>query len=212
MTSVANRRSMMGLCSGNTCIRSHQVRIVLAEKGILTEINNIDDSTIPEDLMALNPYVSLPTLIDRELVLYDSRVIIEYLDERYPHPPLMPVSPVDRAKLRLGLATLERDIVEHAVALDLVLGTRSENAHRKKLKSLLVSSADLFGIQQFFLSDDFTIVDCVIAPILWRLDLFGIELSHDHKLIKDYMERIFSRKAFRESMTEDEEEMRPDNF
>ena len=212
MTSVANRRSMMGLYSGNTCIRSHQVRIVLAEKGILTEINNVEDSVVPEDLMALNPYVSLPTLIDRELVLYDSRVIVEYLDERYPHPPLMPVSPVDRAKLRLGLATLERDIVEHAVALDLVLGTRSENAHRKKLKSLLVSSADLFGIQQFFLSDDFTIVDCVIAPILWRLDLFGIELSHDHKLIKDYMERIFSRKAFRESMTEDEEEMRPDNF
>ena len=212
MTSVANRRSMMGLYSGNTCIRSHQVRIVLAEKGILTEINNVEGSAVPEDLMALNPYVSLPTLIDRELILYDSRVIVEYLDERYPHPPLMPVSPVDRAKLRLGLATLERDIVEHAVALDLVLGTRSENAHRKKLKSLLVSSADLFGIQQFFLSDDFTIVDCVIAPILWRLDLFGIELSHDHKLIKDYMERIFSRKAFRESMTEDEEEMRPDNF
>jgi RNA polymerase-associated protein len=212
MTSVANRRSMMGLYSGNTCIRSHQVRIVLAEKGILTEINNVEGSAVPEDLMALNPYVSLPTLIDRELILYDSRVIVEYLDERYPHPPLMPVSPVDRAKLRLGLATLERDIVEHAVALDLVLGTRSENAHRKKLKSLLVSSADLFGIQQFFLSDDFTIVDCVIAPILWRLDLFGIELSDDHKLIKTYMERIFSRKTFRESMTEDEEEMRPDNF
>ena len=212
MTSVANRRSMMGLYSGNTCIRSHQVRIVLAEKGILTEINNVEGSVVPEDLMALKPYVNLPTLIDRELILYDSRVIVEYLDERYPHPPLMPVSPVDRAKLRLGLATLERDIVEHAVALDLVLGTRSENAHRKKLKSLLVSSADLFGIQQFFLSDDFTIVDCVIAPILWRLDLFGIELSDEYKLIKAYMERIFSRKAFRESMTEDEEEMRPDNF
>ena len=209
MTSVANRRSMMGLYSGNTCIRSHQVRIVLAEKGILTEIHNIDDSTIPEDLMALNPYVSLPTLIDRELVLYDSRVIIEYLDERYPHPPLMPVSPVDRAKLRLGLATLERDIVEHAVALDLVLGTRSENAHRKKLKSLLVSSADLFGIQQFFLSDDFTIVDCVIAPILWRLNLFGIELSDDQKSISSYMSTIFSRSTFKDSMTEDEEEMRP---
>ena len=212
MTSVANRRSMMGLYSGNTCIRSHQVRIVLAEKGILTEINNIEGSDVPEDLMALNPYVSLPTLIDRELVLYDSRVIVEYLDERYPHPPLLPVSPVERAKLRLGLATLERDIVGPAVALDAVLGTRAENAHRKKLKSLLASSADLFGIQQFFLSDDFTIVDCVIAPILWRLDLFGIELSDDQKMIKAYMERIFSRKAFKDSMTEDEEEMRPDNF
>ena len=210
MTSVANRRSMMELYSGNTCIRSHQVRFVLAEKGILTEINNVDGSVVPEDLMALNPYVSLPTLIDRELILYDSRVIVEYLDERYPHPPLMPVSPVERAKLRLGLATIERDFVEPAVALDLVLGTRVENAHRKKLKSLLTSSIDLFSIQRFFLSDDFTIVDCVIAPILWRLELFGIELSGNHKSIHSYMERIFSRVAFKESMTEDEEEMRPD--
>ena len=210
MTSVANRRSMMGLYSGNTCIRSHQVRIVLAEKGILTEINNVDGSVVPEDLMALNPYVSLPTLIDRELILYDSRVIVEYLDERYPHPPLMPVSPVERAKLRLGLVTIERDFVEPAVALDLVLGTRVENAHRKKLKSLLTSSADLFGIQRFFLNDDFTIVDCVIAPILWRLNLFGIELPGNQKSIDAYMERIFSRVAFKESMTEDEEEMRPD--
>ena len=209
MTSVANRRSLMGLYSGSTCIRSHQVRIVLAEKGILTEINNVEDSVVPEDLMALNPYVSLPTLIDRELVIYDSRVIVEYLDERYPHPPLMPVSPVDRARLRLGLATLERDIVEPAVALDLVLGTRAENAYRKKLKSLLVSSIDLFSIQQFFLSDDFTIVDCVIAPILWRLDLFGIELTDNQKSISSYMERVFSRTTFKESMTEDEEEMRP---
>ena len=208
MTSVANRRTMMGLYSGNTCIRSHQVRIVLAEKGILTEISNVDGSVVPEDLMALNPYVSLPTLIDRELILYDSRVIVEYLDERYPHPPLMPVSPVERAKLRLGLATLERDLVEPAVALDLVLGTRVENAHRKKLKSLLTSSADLFEIQRFFLSDVFTIIDCAIAPILWRLDLFGIELSNNQKSITSYMERIFSREAFKESMTEDEEEMR----
>ena len=210
MTSVANRRSMMELYSGNTCIRSHQVRFVLAEKGILTEITNVDGSVVPEDLMALNPYVSLPTLIDRELILYDSRVIVEYLDERYPHPPLMPVSPVERAKLRLGLVTIERDFVEPAVALDLVLGTRVENAHRKKLKSLLTSSADLFGIQRFFLSDDFTIVDCVIAPILWRLDLFGIELPGNQKSIYSYMERVFSRAAFKESMTEDEEEMRPD--
>ena len=209
MTSVANRRSMMGLHSGNTCIRSHQVRIVLAEKGILTEINNVDGSVVPEDLMALNPYVSLPTLIDRELVLYDSREIVEYLDERYPHPPLMPVSPVDRAKLRLGLATLEKEIVEPAVALDLVLGTRAENIQRKKLKSLLVSSADLFDMQRFFLSDDFTIVDCVLAPILWRLDLFRIELTDNQKSISSYMERIFSRETFKESMTEDEEEMRP---
>ena len=172
MTSVANRRSMMGLYSGNTCIRSHQVRIVLAEKGILTEINNIDGSDVPEDLMALNPYVSLPTLIDRELVLYDSRVIVEYLDERYPHPPLMPVSPVDRAKLRLGLATLERDIVEPAVALDLVLGTRAENAHRKKLKSLLLSSANLFALRIIFFSGRFFKFKILIEIFVSSFKLF----------------------------------------
>ena len=94
---------MMGLFSGNTCIRSHQVRFVLREKGITTDIQNVDGKKIPEDLIALNPYASIPTLTDRELVIYDSRVIIEYLDERYPHPPLMPVSPVDRAKIRLAL-------------------------------------------------------------------------------------------------------------
>ena len=102
---------MMGLYSGNICIRSHQVRFVLSEKGIVTKIDNFDGKKVPEDLIALNPFASLPTLIDRELVLYDSRVIIEYIDERYPYPPLMPVSPVDRAKVRLALASLETDIV-----------------------------------------------------------------------------------------------------
>ena len=177
MTSVSNRRSMMELYSGNTCIRSHQVRFVLSEKGISTEINHNEGDTISEDLMTLNPYASLPTLVDRELVVYESGVIIEYLDERYPHPPLMPVSPVDRAKLRLALKTLEKDIVEPAIELDLAHGTKAENAQRKKLKSILASSSDLFNLQRFFLSDDFTVVDCVIAPVLWRLDLFGIDPS-----------------------------------
>jgi RNA polymerase-associated protein len=198
----------MELYSGNTCIRSHQVRFVLSEKGILTEINHDDGNDVSEDLMTLNPYASLPTLVDRELVLYESVVIIEYLDERYPHPPLMPVSPVDRAKLRLALRTLEKDIVEPAIELDLVLGTRAENAQRKKLKSILVSSSDLFSLQKFFLSDDFTVVDCVIAPVLWRLKLYGIDLSNYNRAMHDYMQRVFSRSGFTESLTEDEEEMR----
>ena len=210
MTSVSNRRSMMELYSGNTCIRSHQVRLVLAEKGISTEINHNDGNVISEDLMTLNPYASLPTLVDRELVLYESGVIIEYLDERYPHPPLMPVSPVDRAKLRLALRTLEKDIVEPAIELDLVLGTRAENAQRKKLKSVLVSSSDLFSIQRFFLSDHFTVVDCVLAPVLWRLNLYGIDSSTFSKAMNSYMERVFSRPGFKESLTEDEAEMRLD--
>ena len=207
MTSVANRRSMMGLYSGNICIRSHQVRFVLSEKGIVTQINNFDGKKIPEDLIALNPFATMPTLVDRELVLYDSRVIIEYIDERYPYPPLLPVNPVDRAKIRLALASLEVDIVQSAVDLDQSLGTRTENSYRKKLKSALKATADLFSVNKYFLSEDFTIIDCVLGPILWRLDYFKINLTNDHKNMKSYMQRVFNREAFHDSLTEDEEEM-----
>ncbi len=198
---------MMGLFSGNTCIRSHQVRFVLREKGITTDIQNVDGKKVPEDLIALNPYASIPTLTDRELVIYDSGVIIEYLDERYPHPPLMPVSPVDRAKIRLALVSLEVDIVSSAIELDAALGSRNENSLRKKLKSMLNSSLDLFSVNKYFLNDELTVIDCVLAPILWRLEYFGISLGKEHKAITDYMERIFSRETFQNSLSEDEEEM-----
>ena len=207
MTNVSNRRSMMGLFSGNTCIRSHQVRFVLREKGITTDIQNVDGKKVPEDLIALNPYASIPTLTDRELVIYDSGVIIEYLDERYPHPPLMPVSPVDRAKIRLALVSLEADIVSAAIQLDAALGSRNENSLRKKLKSMLNSSLDLFSVDKYFLNDELTVIDCVLAPILWRLEYFGISLGKEHKAITDYMERVFSRETFQNSLSEDEEEM-----
>ena len=207
MTNVSNRRSMMGLFSGNTCIRSHQVRFVLREKGITTDIQNVDGKKIPEDLIALNPYASIPTLTDRELVIYDSGVIIEYLDERYPHPPLMPVSPVDRAKIRLALVSLEADIVSIAIELDAALGSRNENSLRKKLKSMLNASLDLFSSNKYFLNDELTVIDCVLAPILWRLEYFGISLGKEQKAITDYMERVFSRETFQNSLSEDEEEM-----
>jgi len=207
VTNVSNRRSMMGLFSGNTCIRSHQVRFVLREKGITTVIQDVDGKKIPEDLIALNPYASIPTLTDRELVIYDSGVIIEYLDERYPHPPLMPVSPVDRAKIRLALVSLEADIVSTAIELDAALGSRNENSLRKKLKSMLNASLDLFSANKYFLNDELTVIDCVLAPILWRLEYFGISLSKEHKDITDYMERVFSRETFQNSLSEDEEEM-----
>ena len=207
MTNVSNRRSMMGLFSGNTCIRSHQVRFVLREKGITTDIQNVDGKKVPEDLIALNPYASIPTLTDRELVIYDSGVIIEYLDERYPHPPLMPVSPVDRAKIRLALVSLEADIVSTAIELDAALGSRNENSLRKKLKSMLNASLDLFSSNKYFLNDELTVIDCVLAPILWRLEYFGISLGKEQKAISDYMEVVFSRETFQNSLSEDEEEM-----
>ena len=207
MTNVSNRRSMMGLFSGNTCIRSHQVRFVLREKGITTDIQNVDGKKVPEDLIALNPYASIPTLTDRELVIYDSGVIIEYLDERYPHPPLMPVSPVDRAKIRLALVSLEADIVSTAIELDAALGSRNENSLRKKLKSMLNASLDLFSSNKYFLNDELTVIDCVLAPILWRLEYFGISLGKEQKAITDYMERVVSHETFQNSLSEDEEEM-----
>ena len=207
MTNVSNRRSMMGLFSGNTCIRSHQVRFVLREKGITTDIQNVDGKKVPEDLIALNPYATIPTLTDRELVIYDSGVIIEYLDERYPHPPLMPVSPVDRAKIRLALVSLEADIVSTAIELDAALGSRNENSLRKKLKSMLNASLDLFSSNKYFLNDELTVIDCVLAPILWRLEYFGISLGKEQKAISDYMEVVFSRETFQNSLSEDEEEM-----
>ena len=207
MTNVSNRRSMMGLFSGNTCIRSHQVRFVLREKGITTDIQNVGGKKVPEDLIALNPYASIPTLTDRELVIYDSGVIIEYLDERYPHPPLMPVSPVDRAKVRLALVSLEADIVSTAIELDAALGSRNENSLRKKLKSMLNASLDLFSSNKYFLNDELTVIDCVLAPILWRLEYFGISLGKEQKAIIDYMETVFSRETFQHSLSEDEEEM-----
>ncbi len=197
----------MGLFSGNTCIRSHQVRFVLREKGITTDIQNVGGKKVPEDLIALNPYASIPTLTDRELVIYDSGVIIEYLDERYPHPPLMPVSPVDRAKVRLALVSLEADIVSTAIELDAALGSRNENSLRKKLKSMLNASLDLFSSNKYFLNDELTVIDCVLAPILWRLEYFGISLGKEQKAIIDYMETVFSRETFQDSLSEDEEEM-----
>ena len=198
---------MMGLFSGNTCIRSHQVRFVLREKGITTDIQNVDGKKVPEDLIALNPYASIPTLTDRELVIYDSGVIIEYLDERYPHPPLMPVSPVDREKTRLALVSLEADIVSTAIELDAALGSKNENSLRKKLKSMLNASLDLFSSNMYFLNDELTVIDCVLAPILWRLEYFGISLGKEQKAITDYKERVFSRETFQNSLSEDEEEM-----
>ena len=197
----------MGLFSGNTCIRSHQVRFVLREKGITTDIQNVGGKKVPEDLIALNPYASIPTLTDRELVIYDSGVIIEYLDERYPHPPLMPVSTVDRAKVRLALVSLEADIVSTAIELDAALGSRNENSLRKKLKSMLNASLDLFSSNKYFLNDELTVIDCVLAPILWRLEYFGISLGKEQKAIIDYMETVFSRETFQDSLSEDEEEM-----
>ena len=208
MAVIANRRSAMTLFSGPTDIWSHRVRVVLAEKGINIDIINVADGSRPEDLLDLNPYNTVPTLVDRDLVLYHSRVIIEYLDERFPHPPLMPVDPVTRAHFRLVLFRVERDWYPIA---EKILGTddrRALNRARKELKESILSSVEVFAAKRFFLGDDFSLVDSTIAPILWRLPLFGIELSGRARPIHKYMQEVFERSPFQESLTELEQEMR----
>jgi len=208
MAVIANRRSVMTLFSGATDPWSHRTRLVLAEKGINIDFIDVDKGNLPEDLFDLNPYNSIPTLVDRELVLYDSRVIIEYLDERFPHPPLMPVDPVTRAQFRLALYRIERDW--YSVAGDIIKGGDRKSMARacKVLQDSIVSSVEIFTSKRFFLSDEFSLVDCTIAPILWRLPILNVKLPTQAGKILEYMDNVFARQSFRDSLTELEEEMR----
>jgi RNA polymerase-associated protein len=187
---------------------SHRTRLVLAEKSINIDIVDVDDGSLPEDLLDLNPYSSVPTLVDRDLVLYDSRVIIEYLDERFPHPPLMPVDPVTRAQFRLALYRIERDW--YTLADDISQGNDRKPIARavRTLEESILSSVDIFAAKRFFLSDEFSLVDCTIAPVLWRLPHFGIKVPPQAKPIQRYMDEVFSRPSFQASLTELEQEIR----
>jgi RNA polymerase-associated protein len=197
----------MTLFSRPTDIHSHRTRLVLAEKNINIEIANVPGPELPEDLMDLNPYHTVPTLVDRDLTLYDSRVIIDYLDERFPHPPLMPVDPVTRAQFRLALFRIEKDwysIAEEGDATDGRLSAKS----KKMLRESILQSAELFAAKPYFLSDEFSLVDCSIAPILWRLPVYGIDFGPEAEPIEGYMRRVFARRSFQQSLTELEQEMR----
>jgi len=208
MAVSANKRSVMTLYSERDDLFSHQTRIVLAEKGVSYEISFIDDGNIPEDLQQLNPYPdNVPTLVDRELVLYNSRIIIEYLDERFPHPPLMPVYPVNRGHSRLMMYRLERDW--YALADTILNGTKKEAEQaRQELRESILSLAPAFADTPFFMSEEFTLVDCYLVPLLWRLPVYGIELSGaGAKEIQNYMLRLFERDSFQDSLTDVEREM-----
>jgi len=207
MSSIANRRSVMMLFSVPNCLHSHRARIVLAEKDITVDILDVDPDNKPEDLLDINPYSSVPTLVDRELVLYDSRVIIEYLDERFPHPPLMPVDPVSRAHTRLSLFRIENDW--YSLAAELESGDSARvDAARLRLTEELIASNDIFAIKPFFLSDDFTLVDASLAPLLWRLPIYGIEIPNTAPDLQTYMQRLFAREGVQNSLSEVEKEWR----
>jgi RNA polymerase-associated protein len=169
----------------------------------------VQNDELPEDLIDLNPYHTTPTLLDRDLVLYDSRVIMEYIDERFPHPPLMPVDPVSRAQVRLALYRVEKDWYTMAEQCENATDRKQIAQTRKALQESLLSSADVFAASRFFLSDEFSLVDASLSPLLWRLPVYGVELTgSSSQPIRKYMDDIFSRRSFKESLTETELEMR----
>lgn len=197
----------MTLFSGQICPDSHRIRFMLAEKGITPEIVVVDAADRPEDLLDLNPYGTVPTLVDRDVALYSPSVITEYLDERFPHPPLMPVDPVSRAKARLVLYRVEQDWYRPMRELE-AGGPEAEQA-RKQLADSLTAAADLFAEETFFLGAEMTVMDCAVAPLIWRLPHYGVSLPAQAAAIAAYGERIFSRESFQRSLTEAERAMRP---
>jgi RNA polymerase-associated protein len=207
---VVSKRSSMTLFSDNTSHYSHRVRIVLAEKGVTVDLVESENGVAPPELGDLNPYNNMPTLVDRDLVLYESKVMMEYLDERFPHPPLLPVYPVARAESRLFMYRIERD---WCALVDAIQNSRSDNVvsrSAKELRESLVAIAPIFAEKPFFMSDEFTLVDCCIAPILWRLPSLGVDIrpSKQSKPLLQYMEHLFAREAFQESLSVQEREMR----
>ncbi len=205
-----NRRSVMTLYSGRSDLISHFVRIVLAEKGVPYDRVKIDSSQKSryEELLELNPYGIVPTLLDRDLALYEPGIIAEYLDERFPHPPLMPVYPVARAKARIVMYRFEQDWVSLVKQLD-SCNVNERKIILKEIASYLIQLIPLFNSNRYFLGDEFSLVDCYMAPLLWRLPAWGITFSpQDDKIIRKYCNRLFERDSFQASLTETELEMK----
>ncbi|MDG0968587.1 MAG: glutathione S-transferase N-terminal domain-containing protein [Porticoccaceae bacterium] len=200
----------MTLFSDPVCQYSHRVRIVLAEKGVTVDIEDTDSKSVTEEILEANPYGTLPTLVDRDLALYESKVVMEYLDERFPHPPLLPVYPVARAESRLWVYRIERDWC--SLIDDILANPESEKAieSRKEFRESLITVASIFDEMPYFMNEEFTLVDCCLAPMLWRLPQLGISLPSTRQIkpLLDYMERLFERPSFQESLTDLEREMR----
>ena len=210
MVSISKRTSM-ALFSDPSDHYSQRVRIVLEEKGITSEVIEADRNNLTQDILDVSPYASLPVLVDRDVCLYDSVTLMEYLDERFPHPPLLPVYPVARANIRLYIKRIERD---WCTLFDQMFEGKLKEAQakklRKNLKSLITGTIAIFKEKPFFMNEEFSLVDCCIAPILWRLPAVGIEIPNDAKNrpINEYMKKVFTRKSFIDSLTEIEKEIR----
>ena len=198
---------MMTLYSGTTCPFSHRCRIVLYEKGMDFQIVDVDLFDKPEDLAVMNPYNQTPVLVERDLVLYESNIINEYIDDRFPHPQLMPADPSLKARARLFLFRFEEDLFSHIPAIESGTARQAEQA-RAQARDGLIQIAPVFLRQKYILGDEFSMLDVAIAPLLWRLDLYGIQLPKQAAPLMKYAERLFSRSAFVEALTPSEKVMR----
>lgn len=206
MNQVARSRTVLTLYTTDDGIQCHRVRLILAAKGVTYEREVIDPARPPEDLVDLNPYGDVPTLVERDMVLYDTPLVCEYLDERYPHPPLMPIDPLSRARLRLAAVRIEYDwlpLIETIQA-----GGRPADTARRHLREQLLASVPLFKASRYFLNPEMSLTDCLVAPVLWRLPALGVDLGREGKPILDYAERIFRTQGFARSLTNTERAMR----
>ncbi len=199
---------MMTLYSGTTDPYSHRCRFVLFEKGMDFQVIDVDVFNKPEDLAVMNPYNRVPVLVERDLILYEANIINEYIDERFPHPQLMPADPVMRARARLFLHRFEQELFCHIEGLESGVAKTVEKA-RIAVRENLTQISPVFGKQKYMLGDEFSMLDVAIAPLLWRLDHYGIQLDNkDAAPLMKYAERLFSRPAYSEAMTPSEKAMR----
>jgi RNA polymerase-associated protein len=203
---IVAKRTIMSLYSDSDDVYSHQARIVLAEKGVNVEILHARQGELNNDLLTINPYSTIPTLIDRELVLYEVRIIIEYLDERFPHPPLLPVYPVARAEARKMMHRIEHDW--YKLLLQIKQNSDDAPTARRYLLDSLVSLEPIFADKHYFLSDEFSLLDCALAPLLWRLPQLGIDIPVKARALITYMQRLFKRDSFQISLTDAERQLR----
>jgi RNA polymerase-associated protein len=189
---------------------SHCARLVVHEKGVPADIEFFDPNEPPEDLLELNPNGNSPTFVERDLVLYDARIIMEYLDERFPHPALHQMDPVSRANARMLIKRIDQDWYPLLDEIQLN-GEKKAVKAKKMLKESLMSAAPVFDASPFFMSEEYSMIDCVMAPFLWRLPSIGIDITSLGKGITAYANRLFSRKAFQESLSREEFELMPVN-
>ena len=197
---------MMVLYSGTTCPFSHRCRFVLFEKGMDFEIRDVDLYNKPEDISVMNPYGQVPILVERDLILYESNIINEYIDERFPHPHLMPADPIMRARARQLLVGMEREIFSFMEVIE--KNSKTADKARQEIKARLTEIIPIFNKQKFMLGDEFSMLDVAIAPLLWRLDHYGIDLGKAAAPLMKYAERIFSRQGFIDALTPSEKAMR----